>query len=225
MRKIFLNILFFACLLVFMQEYEVFAASTCATYFDSCGVPELYQVTMNKLRISTTGSSKNAITIVSSPQSFNIASVNAGAVVGSWFSGTSIPPGKYNWMERTISGTFVFKGYVNHTDGFTYYTSSLSVVGPNVNRIATASFDPNNPPADYASVSTDICNSQGVSCTNGSIIEEQTDQEIPIEPGKETKIKIIFNVNNTLGLRWDAGLSAWILSLDAPSVNVQITEE
>ncbi len=222
-QKYFFSILLFIFLLI--GEYDAFAASTCASYFDACGVPELYQVTMNRLRISTTGSSDNAITIVSTPQSFNIASVNAGAVVGSWFSGTTIPPGTYNWMERTISGTFVFKGYVNYTDGFTYYTSSLSVVGPNVNRIATTSFDPDNPPADYAKVSADVCSMGGVTCINGSIVEVETSQSIHIDPGKETKIKIIFNVNNTLGLNWDAVNSMWTLSLDAPSVSVQIAEK
>ena len=215
-----------AFLLVGLWVSGSFARSTCDTNADACNAPEVYTITMNNMQVSTSGGSTNAITIVSTPQSFNMASQDAGEVVGNWFSGATLPPGTYNWMKRTIAGTFSFRGYVHFPAGaptHTYYTASGNDYGTNINRVNYGNFDAANPPADYTTINFNICNF-GAPCTAGEMIEEDTSESIPVEFGRATNIKIIFNVNNTLSLVENVANVNYTFFPAEPEVSMEITQ-
>lgn len=81
------------------------------------GPASVYKVTITKFEMYNgtawvTVSSDSSTTI-------DIASVNAGAVAGTFFSGLSVPDGSYAQVRVTISDTFTISGRVgsNYTNG------------------------------------------------------------------------------------------------------------
>ncbi|MDD5019831.1 MAG: hypothetical protein PHS61_05370, partial [Candidatus Omnitrophica bacterium] len=111
-----------------------------------------YYVSLVKLEVSKDNGA-TVVTVFDATREFDISSVSAGQTVGSWFSGIQLEAGTYNWIRRTTLMTFRMKGYVA-AGATTYYTSSLSVDGTNVNHSST--FDPGSPPADYAEISVKV---------------------------------------------------------------------
>ena len=81
------NILFLICIILFSLSYSVYGAT-------GYGTPEIYRITISKVELynSTTSS---WVTVGEGELTFNIASVNAGEIVGSYVSSKSIPEGVY----------------------------------------------------------------------------------------------------------------------------------
>lgn len=213
----------------------------CPAYATACGTPKVYQLTMNKLEVSTTGSATDATTIVSTPTAFDIASASAGVQVGSWFSGANLPPGTYNWMRRTISRSFSIQGYVT-SGGVDYYTSNApdtSTFGPdtNINSVSTGtySFTGSDVPSDYAAVTYTaddpsdhgITLPAGISFTSDSIVEIDTSSPMTVELGKTMTMQITFNVTNTIELQpYDGSNPGYLkMSCSEPDVSATVTTE
>jgi len=75
------------------------------------GTPTVYRVTVRKIEISKDGG-VTWVTLGSGDMTFNIASVNAGAVVGNYISNTNVEAGTYNKMRATVSRTFTVRGNI-----------------------------------------------------------------------------------------------------------------
>jgi len=217
---------------------ESLFAKTCPTYASACAAPVSYKVTMNKLEVSTNSDGTGAITLVSTPQQFDIAKANAGAIVGSWFSGASLPEGRYVWMRRTVSRTFCFKGYVTY-GGYDWYTSNDPDTAnfgsdTNLRRVAhgTYTFTGSDVPLDYAEVCVKaedptehgVSLPSGMSFTSSSIIEEDSNMNFTVAKGQKAKIKITFNVQNTLELL-PTGPSTYKLAISEPDVSATVSTE
>jgi len=79
------------------------------------GQPDVYQMTINKFEMSSDNGSTYT-EIGSGGLTFNIASVNAGAQVGTYFSSSASPLSPsttYNRMRVTVSCTFSIRGCVS----------------------------------------------------------------------------------------------------------------
>lgn len=239
-KKIILSIFAIVIIASFIFCADSFARD-CPNYRAGCGAPDIYEVTMNQLEVSTSGSETNAITVVTTPQTFDIAQANAGAVVGSWFSGTTLPPGTYNWMRRTVSRTFSGKGYVN-ANNFDWYTCSspdTANFGSETNLCreaeGTYTFVGSDVPSDYAEVTftaatppVGVSLPAGMSFTATSIVEEDTSETIPVVRGQSTTMKITFNVSNTLELeQYDPinNPTYYKLNISEPDVAMEITTQ
>jgi len=212
---------------------NVFSAQrTCGAYAEGCGDAAVYTMTMNKLEVSTSTDGTNSITVVDTPQTWDIASATAGATVGSWFSGANLGPGDYVWMRRTMSTAQTGQGYV--VDGADiYYTSSSPdnvATCTNCDSITSteAAFTA-SPPADYAAVSFTIALPGGVDPPTGmvfsgnQIIETDTSETFPIDIGKTTTMDIQFNVENTIELLLSGPTYSIILS--EPNVGMEVTQQ
>ena len=231
-----LNYCFAVFILSFCLLPSLSFARDCPRYALACGAAVTYNVTMNKMEVSTSGSSTNAVTIVSSPQTFDIAAANAGAVVGSWFSGTTLAPGTYNWMRRTVSRTFTAKGYLTYR-GNVYYTSSNPDTatygrGTNLRAVAagTYTFVGSDAPADYAVVSFSIPDPPGgfslptgMTMTSTEVIQEDTSNTMTIAICVSTTMRIIFNVQNTLQLQQVGPVN--MLQLGEPDASATIISQ
>lgn len=179
--------------------------------------PAEYTVTMKKFEVSQDNGT-TIVTIKDTTSSFDIASANAGATVGSWFAGTQLQPGTYNWSRRTVDATFHMQGYVTYS-GNTYYTSTNTVDGPHVNHVASGSFDPNSPPADYAAVDIDAGAPGGGA---SDLVDTDTSHPITIAVGGTTTISLTFDTNNTLMLLEDTGGTFYFMPAQ-PTVTFTIT--
>ena len=84
------------------------------------GPASVYKVTITQFEMYN-GTSWVTISSGSST-TIDIASVNAGAVAGTFFSGLSVPDGTYTQVRVTISGTFTISGRV----GSSYTTATIS---------------------------------------------------------------------------------------------------
>jgi hypothetical protein len=221
-KKIIFSIVIIGLILCSVGIKDIFAASACTDPgSDACSAPAVYKVTMNKLEMSTTGGATNVVTVVNTAQLFDIASTDAGAVVGSWFAGTSLPFGSYNWMRRTISGTFTLKGFVT-LGGNDYYTSSGDAFGTGVNREATGThtFEGDDIPADYVEVEFDVCD-WGATCTAGTMVETDTSQVMNVERNQKLAMQVSFNVANTLGIRL-IGVNTYQFELAPPDIAITL---
>lgn len=216
---------------------DVLFARDCPGYALGCGAAKTYKVTMNRMEVSTSGNESAAVTIVSVPSQFDIASFNAGAIVGSWFSGAALGPGTYNWMRRRVSRTFYGKGYVTY-GGSDYYTSNNPDIvtygsGTNVRAEAagTHTFIGSDAPSDYAEIAFTVSSPPegfslptGMSMTADEIIQEDTSNTVIIGFGLTTRMRISFNVENTLQLVNQAG-PVRLLQLGEPDASVAIVYE
>ena len=233
-KKIILGFLIL-CSLMLIFGSDTFARN-CPAYATACDAALSYKITMNQLEVSTTGDATGAVTVVSTPQQFDIAAFNAGAVVGSWFSGVNLAPGTYDWMRRTVSRTFYGQGYVT-SGGFDYYTSSnpdtvTFGAGTNMRAVAAGTF-PSNPPADYAEIAFAVENPTdwgqslppGMTMTATSIIETDTSSPVTISMNQQTRITITFNVSNSLQLQRYGAPTDLTLGLGEPDVEMTVTYE
>jgi hypothetical protein len=170
------------------------------------GTPKTYNVTFKKFEICNT--SGTWITIKNEDQTFNVASANAGAMLGNYVSG-NFPVGTYNKIRVTISATFGIKGFVYDTNtgvNRTYYTttSGTSSVAGNV---AEADL-----PSDYNVLQLTITSlgdnpPAGNTLSGGNIISEMTEQEsFTITAGATQTKNLYVDVTNTLQLQNDSNL-------------------
>lgn len=91
------------------------------------GTPTVYRVTVRRIELSKDGG-QNWVTLGSGDLTFNIASANAGAVVGSYASNANIEAGTYNKMRATVSRIFSVTGNLLQdagvNNGARFYTSA-----------------------------------------------------------------------------------------------------
>jgi hypothetical protein len=87
------------------------------TAYAATGPASVYKVTITQFELYN-GTSWVTVSDGSST-TLDIASVNAGAVAGTFFSGLSVPDGSYTQVRVTISNTFTISGRVgsNYTNG------------------------------------------------------------------------------------------------------------
>lgn len=91
------------------------------------GTPTVYRVTVRRIEISKDGGT-TWVTVGSGDLTFNIASANAGAVVGTYVSNATVDAGTYNKMRATISRTYTLRGSIvqdaGANNGTRFYTSA-----------------------------------------------------------------------------------------------------
>jgi len=184
MKKVTSLILIFAFFLLVKTAYGQPAPT-------DTGTPLVYKVTLKKLRISQDGGT-NWTTVREEDVEFDIASINVGAVVGNFFSGT-LTPGTYDTIEHTSSASFRMQGYlIDAVGGTDYYTSTTAGNGTN----STANFDANNPPSDYGEAKITVYDET----EDAAMTPETSTVSIPIEEGVSKRVRISFDVTNTLAL-------------------------
>ena len=142
MRNLFI-IALFSINLIFLSKVVI--AATCASGSGTCGEATVYKVTMTKLELCTAAplSSESDVTctgayvVGNTTKTFDIASVNAGAAVGSWIDTTGLPIGTtYTHIKPTFNKTFTLKGEVEISSGglggsLTCYTDEDATTGSN----------------------------------------------------------------------------------------------
>lgn len=101
-----------ACL-IFVASLSAMPATACA----ATGPASVYKVTITKFEMYN--GTDWATILDGSSTTLDIASVNAGAVAGTFFSGLSVPDGSYTQVRVTISDTFTISGHVgsSYTNG------------------------------------------------------------------------------------------------------------
>ncbi len=116
MRKIFAVFVSVASLM--LNPSFVFAAN------GDTGTATVYKVTVTKFEMYN-GTAWVTVSNGSST-TMDIASVNSGAVVGTFFSGLTVPDGSYTQVRVTISDTFTISGSVGSDGTPVYTTATLS---------------------------------------------------------------------------------------------------
>jgi hypothetical protein len=164
------------------------------------GTPNTYNVTFKKFEIRNT--SGTWVVIKNEDQTFNIATVNAGAQIGSYASG-NFSVGSYNRVRVTVSATFSIKGFVYDSGADrTYYTTSSgtnSVAGNKTEAEVNAYSD------YYASpfTITDMTGAPaGDTLVNGDILHED-DDDFTITAGSNLTKTLYVDVTGTLQLQPD----------------------
>ena len=77
------------------------------------GTPTKYEVTMKKMELCESSGCSIATLLAEKDGTFNIASVSAGADIGSWISGFALVVGEtYSHVRATISVDFTIAGYI-----------------------------------------------------------------------------------------------------------------
>jgi len=182
-RILFLTLLFFIAYI----NYS-FAKTANAT-------PDEYIVTINKVELYNSTTS-TWVTVASGDLTFDIASVNAGEVAGSYVSGAAIPEGVYTQERTTVSRTFYIKAS-GTIDATTYYTdtgnTSFETDGLAANTNTTG-------PAVRGKVVVPTTGLQGAGFTvQGDYFYHEGDLPSPITVKKSLtkKMRIKFNVLNT----------------------------
>ena len=83
-----------------------------ADHGNDSNTPSVYKVTMSKLELCTSSACTDSTILTEATKTFNIASANAGASVGSWIDNFALEIGKtYTHIRVTISTTFTISGY------------------------------------------------------------------------------------------------------------------
>lgn len=80
------------------------------------GTPTVYQVTVNRIEISK-DSGATWVTVGSGSLIFDIASSNAGAVIGNYCANNNIEAGTYDKIRATVSRTFAVRGSIRQDTG------------------------------------------------------------------------------------------------------------
>ncbi len=143
-RRMTMPMLTFFAFIIMLIGFHLAPSPACAQL--ATGQPDVYQVTINKFEMSSNNGSTYT-EIGSGGLTFNIASVSAGAQVGTYFSsGSTLSPSTtYNRMRVTVGCTFAIQGCVTYL-GQERCTQS----GSNA---------PGNAPAATSSITmpTDVC--------------------------------------------------------------------
>jgi len=178
--------------LVVLWGGSLFAATDTAT-------PITYEVTMKKVELRD--SSGNWVTAREADLTFNIASADAGAVVGSYISGASIPVGTYDQVRATMSRDLGVQA-TGSVGGTTYYSTSGSTTIPgDLGSAITISTDS----GDYAQGTIQIpSNVSGVDATAGTFVDTTT-LSTPIIVGKGTIQSVTIKFDVTDKVTFDDG--------------------
>jgi hypothetical protein len=149
---------------------------------DATGTPTVYKVTVKKVEFSTDAGT-TFVTLREADQQIDIASVNAGALAGSYASGASLPAGTYNRIRVTISCTIRLRGQVTFGVN-TYYTTAAGGTAINdATQLAEGAFTIPTPP-----------------CAGGNLTDTST-VTFPVIEGQAKTVDVNFDV--TGGIRLD----------------------
>ncbi len=212
------NILFLICIILFSLSYSVYGAT-------GYGTPEIYRITISKVELynSTTSS---WVTVGEGELTFNIASVNAGEIVGSYVSSKSIPEGVYTKDRVTVSRTISIKstGTIGAT---TYYTTATTVSGPDGTQAVLASTNS----SDYGEgtlKSPETSQGEHYNVIGEYFTDTSTfSQPLVVKKGTTKKIRIKFDVTNAVTFDDTDGISGNgndICYPNAPTVTVEVVD-
>ena len=94
----------------------IFLCPQVALSIDDIGTPSVYKITMLKVELCSSSACSNSTVIANSASTFDIASVSAGANVGSWVNNFSLAVGKtYTHVKATMSSKMVISGYTTNS--------------------------------------------------------------------------------------------------------------
>lgn len=148
------------------------------------GQSGIYKVTLTNVQVYD---GTNWITIATPNQEMDIASGNVNDVIGTVVSSIDIVAGTYTGFANTVSATFSIKGFVD-SGATRYYTTSSGT-----NSIASASWDWDDLPSDYAETSLTV---PGLT----SVTMEKTGVSITIRPGSSISFAFSFSTTSTITL-------------------------
>ena len=163
--------------------------------------PQTYKVSITKLEISNDGGSTYITLFEGASDYIDIASVSAGQAAGNFFAGLSVPDGTYTHVRATPSATFKMKGSVSYS-GTTYYT----IAGGSTSTTA----------ADMVEATINV---QGTMTGTAQTLSPA----ITVKNGVANhKVRIEFNVSNTLGLWVTGGGPTYGFFPEEPSVTLSV---
>lgn len=110
-----------ACLILVSAVIFMTCPSTSLAVQNDTGTATVYKVTVTKFEMYN-GTAWITVSNGSSTV-MDIASVDSGQVVGSFFSGLAVPDGSYTQVRVTIQNSFTIKGSVG-SDGTPIYTTA-----------------------------------------------------------------------------------------------------
>ncbi|MEW6326801.1 MAG: hypothetical protein AB1487_04315 [Thermodesulfobacteriota bacterium] len=180
----------------------------CAADPVATGTPTIYKVTMRKLEASKDGGN-TWYTLGEGDMTFDIASADAGAVVGAYASNGSVPLGTYTKMRITSSRTFILRGSVDYL-GTTYYTSSggTTTVAGQLSEQSISVPDPPVPVEGTTFTATDIIT-----------VEDRSATPFIVEEGVIKTVTIKFDVTGKLAL-YDMGGGSYQFMPQQPTVTL-----
>ncbi|MDO9565288.1 MAG: hypothetical protein Q7J15_00870 [Candidatus Desulfaltia sp.] len=197
----------FCVLLTFFFSVNLNAATAMAT-------PTIYKITISKMEFYSSDTA-TWVTVGEGDMIFDIASVNAGAVAGSYVSASAIPEGTYTRIRATLSRNITIKATDSTLGGGPYYTT-VTQISDGVNTAIKAS----TVIADYAEGTAVIPAS--VSGVSGDYYIEEYDfsSSIIVKKGITKKARVKFDVTNAATFD-----NAMIIAYPTkPSVTIQVVD-
>lgn len=209
-RIVFLSLIFF----VLHINYSYGATAT--------ATPDEYIVTINKVELynSTTSSWE---TVAEGDLTFDMASVNAGQVAGTYASGAAIPEGAYTQERTTVSRTFYLTASGN-IGGTNYYTDTGNTPGfaggLRANTKTTG-------PAVRGTVVASIAGLQDAGFTivgNYFYHEGSLPSSITVKKNSTKTLRIKFNVLNTAVFDDEGTPGSAVCYNEAPTVTFEVVD-
>lgn len=206
-KKYTFSILIFS-LAVLFECGAVFAQSADFTGSAGSDISGTYTVIMKRVEISTDGTSW--VTLGDTQTSFNIASGDAGATIGTFISNASIPVGTYTRLRATQSRRITIKGRSGAQGGNYYYTTTANGIHSGsgmylAGAVAVASW----PPADYEGVDfqvpADATGQPGetlvISGDDMIMTKDLSGDPIVISEGATLPMSLSFDTQNMIGFQ------------------------
>ncbi len=186
-----------------MRKISIFIASTfflltivlTAAADTSTGTPEAYRVTINRVEMYNDTTS-TWVTLGQGDMTFDIASADAGAAVGSYVSGASLPVGLYTQVRVRVSRTMQIQGNVGSS--YTSTTASSADVGSSGQGIQAGSA-----PAQLGTIIVPTDGLPAGMTVDGdyfSVVYSLGADQFTITKGASKKVTVKFNVTGTLVL-------------------------
>ena len=153
-----------------------------------------YTMTMKSMQLREQGTG-TLVTIASGDQTFDAASVNAGATVGSYASGASVPAGTYDALVPTLSATW---SYSASTTGGAAGSCATAAAGVNAGSTAATAQSVNLATLFTANPTFKPSN---MTVSGGNVIlTDSTQASLPVTVGGGTGM--------TVDIAFDAGSAA-----------------
>lgn len=228
------------------QFISVISIAFCTNAFavDDISTPETYKVSMQKIELCTSSACSDTTTLAETSATFNIASRDAGAAVGTWIENFALEVGKtYSHARATISTTMVIGGYTTNSSISSSYcvtsssptTDAAHTAAPittGSNATTSAEMDwvvPNMLDADngafYGDLTSDY-STNGINKTNGATSFTWIGAlATPYTPKVTSapKITLSFDVANALRSQ-QAAVNSCFMYVLPPSVSISLTE-
>ena len=211
---------------------------------DDISTPDTYKVTMQKVELCTSSACTTSTTLAESSATFDIASKDAGAAVGTWIKNFALDVGTtYTHLKTTISSTFTISGSTTNSNiasGFCVTRSSPSTSSDHAVAAITAGsasaspsemswtvpnmLDANNG-SFYSDLSSDY-STNGITKADGSASFTWVGalaQSYTPTPSSSPLITISFDVSNQFRSN-QQGADACFVYVLPPSVSVSLTD-